>query len=279
MRTSPIAAAAAAATLLSALAAPRPAAADGLDELARAVSRFRGVGYADITSYRALVRLPDDPEGEAVTLREIWRAPADLALRAAEPGTPTAIVRGMAIYLEPLYVARASLLGADLEANLEHMRQTCRVERRAEKPATIEVEFPAAPDEALSRELRDLSRLTAGIDRQGRLERLELWTRDGERVLMECTYESGDHPYPQPSRVDWSLPNGERVEIRTSYRAERGRILPARRDVVFPSRYDPGQTEELRVSYDEWELGVDLPDGVFEAPDSFRYDENGLVAR
>jgi len=269
----------AAAVVAVASVVPVDAFADALDELAAAVARFRGVGYADVTSYRALVRLPDDPDGEAVPLREIWRAPADLALRAAEPGTPTAVVRGLAIYLEPLYVARASLLGADLESDLERMRRTCRVEAREGKQTTVEVEFPAVPDEGLSRELRDLARLTAVIDSHGRLEKLDVTTHEGDGVSMECAYGSGDPAPPQPSRVVWSLPDGERVEIRTSYRREMGRVLPARRDVVFPSRYDPGQTEELSVSYEDWELGVDIPDEVFRAPDSFRYDENGLVTR
>jgi hypothetical protein len=263
--------------LPAARASSAPArASDGLDELAAAVARFRGTGYEDVTSYRATLRLPDDPEDESVPLLELWRAPSSLALRAAEPDAPRAVVRGLAIYLEPLYVARASLLGADLAASVDRLRATCAVENTGGGGGReISVRFGPQPDEQLPVELRDLARLDARLDARDRLAGLSLVTREGDSIALECDY--GDGALPQPDVVRWSLPGDELVVIRTTYAPHDGRALPARRSIVFPSRYDPGRTEEIRVQYENWDLEPDLDDGAFRSPDAFRYDANGLV--
>ena len=49
-----------AAVLLLPLAVPFLAAADALDDLARAVEKFRGVGHEGVASYRVELRIPDD---------------------------------------------------------------------------------------------------------------------------------------------------------------------------------------------------------------------------
>jgi len=81
-----------------------------LEALAASLQRLRGVGSADVSSYRVRVDV-EDAEEETAPLLETWRAPADLTVRAWDSSTPTAIVRSLALYLEPLYVARSSLLG------------------------------------------------------------------------------------------------------------------------------------------------------------------------
>jgi hypothetical protein len=250
---------------------------DGLEELARAVARFRGVGHEDVSSYRVLVRLPDDPEGEASPLLEMWRAPSDLAVQAAEPGVPRAVVRGLAMYLEPLYVARASLLGTDLEASVRRLRETCTVSSVAEgAQARVKIAFPAAPDPELPVELADLARLDALLDGDARLVTLQLETREGDRIGLTCEY-GGKAFLTQPSRARWTLPNDEFVEIRTAFRSRAGRMLPESRSISFPSRYAPGETEEIRVRYEKWELDAALDDASFTSPGAFRYDADGLV--
>jgi hypothetical protein len=253
------------------------ASSDGLDELAGAVARFRGVGHADVTSYRVIVELPDDPEGEPTPLVEIWRAPADLGLSAAQPGTSRAIVRGLALYLEPLYVARASLLGSDLEASVERLRATCAVRASAEDAGRrVTVKFPAEPVQGLPEELADLSRIEVLLDRRGRLSSMDLVTREADRIGLTCEYD-GPASLTQPTRARWTLPGEDVVDIRTQFRSRAGRMLPETRIISFPSRYAPGETEEIRVRYEEWELGVALDDAAFAAPDVFRYDGDGLV--
>ncbi|MGQ0721672.1 MAG: hypothetical protein ACT4PE_08885 [Candidatus Eiseniibacteriota bacterium] len=259
------------------VAGPASASPDGLDELARAVARFRGVGHADVESYRVVLELPDDPEGEPTPLVEIWLAPADLGLSAAQPGTSRAIVRGLALYLEPLYVARASLLGADLEGSVERLRATCEVRASSEGAGRrVIVEFPAEPVEGLPGELADLARIDVLLDRGGRISSMALATREGDRIDLECTYD-GPASLSQPTRARWTLPGDDLVEIRTEFRSRSGRMLPRERVISFPSRYAPGETEEIRVRYRDWELGVELGASSFAAPDVFRYDGDGLV--
>ena len=50
------------------------ASADALDDLARAVEKFRGIGHEDVRSYRVELRIPEEGE-ESVPLEEIWRGP------------------------------------------------------------------------------------------------------------------------------------------------------------------------------------------------------------
>ena len=250
---------------------------DGLEDLAAAVARFRGTGHADVASYRVTVRLPDDPEGASMPLQELWRAPSELALRAAKPGTPRAIVRGLAIYLEPMYVARVSLLGADLAASVGRMRASCRVASSVGTGGrSVAVTFPAEPDSALPAELADLAQLDARLDDHGRITRLDLETREGDTIALDCDYDAA-RSYPQPDLVRWTLPNGELVEIRTSYAMRGDRALPESRHLVFPSRYDPGETEEIYVEYEDWDLGVEIRDELLHSADAFRYDANGLT--
>ena len=67
------------------------------------------------------------------------------------------------------------------------------------------------------------------------------------------------------------------VEIRTEFREQEGRSVPASRLVLFPSRYDPGEREEILVRYGVYAVNVEIPSGVLEDPGSFRYDADGLV--
>jgi hypothetical protein len=254
-----------------------PAAGDGLDALVQAVARFRGVGHEDVASYRVLVELPDDPEGEPTPLVEMWRAPADLGLRAADSGTSRAIVRGLALYLEPLYVARASLLGADLEASVERLRASCAVRVSPEEGGRrVTVDFPAEPLEDVAKELADLARVDVLLDRGGRILTMQVETRDGDRIALECSYD-GPPSLSQPTLARWRLPGDDLVEILTEFRASAGRLLPISRVISFPSRYAPGETEEIRVRYENWELGVALDEASFAAADVFRFDGDGLV--
>jgi hypothetical protein len=259
----------------AAAAAGGPARADGLDRLADAVARLRGVGYPDVASYRVTLLLPEDEDEETVPLQELWRAPAKLALRPAEPGTSRAVVRGLAIYLEPLFVARASFLASDLAGAADALRERCGI-AEDEGGAAIRVTFPAAADEAIPEELRDLAWLEAALDEAGRVRRLALATREGDEVELRCEYPGGSRA-PQPRAVHWALPNDEHVEIATEYEADGDRVLPSRRTVTFPSRYDPGSTEQIVVAYRDWRLNAPVSDEDLRASDAFRYDANGLV--
>jgi hypothetical protein len=138
------------------------------------------------------------------------------------------------------------------------------------------VRFPSAPDESIPEELRDLAWLEAALDDAERVTRLALATRGGEEVELRCEYPGGSRA-PQPRAVHWRLPNDERVEIATEYEAAGDRVLPSRRTVTFPSRYDPGSTEEIVVAYRDWRLNAPVADEDLRAPDAFRYDANGLV--
>jgi len=255
---------------------PSPVTADSLDDLARAVQRFRGVGHEDVWSYRVPLEIPDESE-ETVPLEELWRKPRELSLRAARPGTPLAIVRSLALYLEPLYVARASLLDADLGGHVERLREAAAVESRSlGERNRIAVRFPEDPQTRGLEAFQDVARLEADVDPGARLHRLELQLR-GEKapLVLECEYGEGGRP--QPELAVWTLPNGDRVEVRTEFRGEGGRSLPASRLVIFPSRYDPGEQEEILVRYGTYAVNVELPDDLLSGPGAFRYDADGLV--
>ena len=58
------------------------ASADALDDLARAVEKFRGIGHEDVRSYRVELRIPEEGE-ESVPLEEIWSAPFTSKLESA----------------------------------------------------------------------------------------------------------------------------------------------------------------------------------------------------
>jgi len=256
------------------------AAADALDDLHAAVMPFRGIGHADVTAYRVPLDLPDEDEDGAVDLLEVWRAPADYGVRAAGRAAP-ALVRSWAIFLEPLYVARASALDADLEAAAARLREVARVEDEAGQDGgrRIRITAPATTGAPLPGLLRDLADLQAGLDARGRLVRLRLELRSGgggavDTLELACAWD--EPAAPQPSRCAWTLPDGGEVRVTTTFRTEKGRRVPAGRQVVFPSRYDPGETEEIRIEYGAYDL--DPSADPRKEPGTFRYDTNGLVS-
>jgi hypothetical protein len=263
---------------LALLLAASPAAADALDDLALSVAKFRGVGYDDVGSYRVELEIPEEGE-ESVPLEEIWRAPRDLALRAARPNTPAAIVRSLALYLEPLYVARASLLDADLSAHIDRLRAGARVETQAAGALTcIVVEFPDDPAAAGLEAFQDVARLRADLDEYSRMHRLEILLREEKSALtLECDFKEGG-AFPQPDRAVWTLPNGDHVEIDTVFREQEGRSVPASRLIVFPSRYDPGEREEILVRYGTYAFDAEVSSELLAESGSFRYDADGLVS-
>lgn len=273
----PMRAAAVRLVLFAALCAAPAARADVVDELRDAVLPFRGIGHADVLAYRVELTLPEDDE-DPVPLRELWRAPADYGLRAAG-SAPAAVVRSWAIFLEPLYVARASLLDGDLERGAARLREVAKAESRAEPSGrTLRLELPAEPDPALPDLLRDVLRLDATLDAKGRLTGFRLQLRGapgraGETLRLECTW--ADPRAPQPTLCTWTLPDGGTVTVTTTFRDESGRRVPGSRQVIFPSRYDPGETEEIRIDYGPYELNP--PGDPLAAKGTFRFDENGLA--
>lgn len=271
--------------LLGTLSLPVAAEAnDCLHDLAQAIERFRGIGYPNVNSYRVQVLLPEDPEEENVPLEEIWRAPRSLVLRAAKPGTHPAIVRSLALYLEPLYVARTSLLDADWEGYAERVREASEVScSKNGSSRFISVTVPESgfePSEDLPQSFEDLSHFKGTLDEFGRLEHLQVRFRGDtaqEVLVLECRYdEAGKRP--QPDLATWTLPQGSSVKIHTTFRDEEGRVVPDSRLITFPSRYDPGETEEISVRYASYGIDVEIADEVFAGPGAFRYDANGLVA-
>jgi hypothetical protein len=250
-----------------------------VDDLVAAIADFRGLGTADVSSYRVELRLPDDGE-DVATLVETWASPARLSVRAASPGTPVAVVRGLALFLEPLFVTRTSIFSADLEGSVERLRADLDVTEAPlaeEGTRKITVVLPDPPPDDLPELLRDLARLEGTLDGEGRLAALSVQLRserETEEMTMRCEWAEGE---PQPRRAVWTLPNSDRVEIETTYRSEGGRVVPAMRRVTFPSRYDPGETEEIRVVYGRYDLDPLIEEGEWTAHGTFRYDANGLV--
>ncbi len=257
-------------------------AADPLDRLVGAISRFRGIGDSSVSSYRVELHLPDEEE-ESPPLFEMWRAPDDLALQAARPGTPRAIVRSLAFYLEPLYVARSSFLRTDLEGSAQTVRNVASLDVRSDETGdTVTLDFPTPADEGLPGALRDVLRLSARLDDAGRLASLDVDLRgagtDGGagRLGLLCTPSTDPHD-PQPEQAVWTLPDGRTVTIRTEFREEDGRRVPGARTIVFPSRYDPGETEEILVVYGVYDFNVEFGRDDFEGSGVFRFDPDGLM--
>lgn len=268
-----------AAWIPAALLAAGAAHADPLDDLRAAVASFRGVGYAEVAAYSAAFRLPEEDPEEAVRLEELWRAPGDFAVRAAERAAP-AVVRSYAIFLEPLYVARSAILDTDLDQGMQRIREIGSI---AAVPAsggarTIRITLPASKDAQLPGFLRDVTSIEAALDARGRLSRLRLEFPAGasRRAAdsLEVTCEWGDARARQPSRCLWRLPDGGEVRVETTFRDEGKRRVPAIRHVVFPSRYDPGETEEIRIEYEKYRW--DAPAASFAAAGTFRYGPEGL---
>jgi hypothetical protein len=259
------------------------AAADPIDDLRHAVLAFRGIGLPDIPAYHATFRLPeeDSRQNQKVVLEELWRSPSEFAIRAAD-SSPTAIVRSYAIFLEPLYVARASILDTDFDAGAGHLRKVARVESKVGEGGlrTIHLTLPAKPDSALDDFLRDVSWLEGRIDATGRLQAFHVEFRSSggrppEKLDLSCAWK--DTRAPQPSSCTWKLPDGGTVKVQTAFRDEHGRRVPASRRVTFPSRYDPGESEDIHIEYGPY--GTDVPADALHAPGTFRYDANGLVSK
>ncbi len=253
-----------------------PASADPVDDLAAAFTAFRGLGHASVQRYRVPLRIPEDESAANVKVDEIWRAPSDLVLRARGTSTPGAVVRSLALYLEPMYVARTAILEVDWSAIAQDVRASAVVRAHAEAGGTaITLELPDSSATRLPEALRDVERIDAKLDARGRLHEMELRLKAGDDVIsVACDYE---RDAPQPSTARWRLPTGESVVARTKFRSEHGLRLPAERRVTFPSRFDPKETEEIRVEYGAYELNPSIPDSLWSAKGSFRFDANGLV--
>jgi hypothetical protein len=272
--------------LLGGLALAVPALAgegtDPLDRLVDAVVRFRGLGDPSVESYRVEMRLVDEVE-ESPPLLEVWRVPESLALRAARPGTPRAIVRSLALYLEPLYVARSSFLRTDLAGSARSLREVASISLEPEPDGSrIRIELPPDGDARLPGALRDVIRLEAGLDSEDRIATLTIDLREagidgGPGTLSLACEPSPDPRDAQPARATWTLPDGRVVDIRTTFRDEGGRRVPAGRRISFPSRYAPGESETISVEYGPYEIDVLLTDEVFSDRGAFRFDANGLV--
>ena len=265
---------------LGALLAASAAGADSLDDLRSAVLAFRGIGLRDVAAYRTTFRLPDDERPGEVRLEELWRAPSTYAIRSAD-GAPAAVIRSYAIFLEPLYVARASILDADFDAGADRLRAVAHVESVPGKGGarTVRVTLPAQSDSSLSGFLRDVSWLEGHIRADGKLSGFHAQFRATqgrapETLDLVCTWK--DAKAPQPSLCTWTLPDGGVVRVSTAFRNERGHRVPSSRHVTFPSRYDPGESEEIRIEYGPY--ATDVPAGLLESPGVFRYDSNGLVS-
>lgn len=271
---------AASAALLSALALAGAAPADPLDELSAAVARFRGIGDRDVRAYAAPFTLPDE-EDDAVVLMEVWRAPSDLALAAKDRAVPRAVVRSWALFLEPMFVTRQSLLGMDLDAGAARLRQVAAIDAApAGDGMHVTLVVPGEGDPQLPELLRDVAALRADLDARGRIERLAVDLRTGasggpETITLRCTYGDGDRDLP--GLAEWSLGDGRTVRVETEFRTEAGRRVPHERHIVFPSRYDPGETEEIRVRYGVYDFAAAHADEILARPDLLRFDANGLV--
>jgi hypothetical protein len=272
--------AAALAGALVAVVAPS-ARADAIDELAGAVARFRGIGSDSVDAYVVTMTLPDEQD-DPITLLEAWRAPSDLVLAAAEPDVPRAIVRSWAVFLEPMYVARTSLLGIDLDAGAERLRATAHISRQAiaSGGARIRITLGAIADPQLPDMLRDVLHLDATLDARGRIDSLTVDLRGQspdapERIRLACVYDSPQGELPE--LAEWTLPDGRPVRVSTTFRMEGEHRVPRERHIVFPSRWDPGETEEILVRYGTYEFGRERVAERLEGRESFRYDANGLV--
>jgi hypothetical protein len=255
-----------------------PARADEFARLVEACERFEGVGDPEVFAYRVPLTLPDEPE-ETVALEEIWCAREDLAIRGSDPATPAAMVRSLALYLEPFYVARSVLVRLDLRDVASRLREIARITAGTDSAGTwIVIELPAETEPPLPDLCRELERLEGRVDEEGRLATLELTLREGhETIELVASYDDGA-ALTQPPEFHWELPGGEVVEVRSTFRREQGRWLPAEREIVFPSRFDPAETERILVRYGHYDLNDDVPANIFSERRVFRYDSDGLIS-
>jgi hypothetical protein len=252
-------------------------AADAIDELAEALETFRGLGIEGVESYRVPIRLPQDDSPNQVQLEEIWRRPSELVIRGKDQHAPAAVVRTVALYLEPVYVARTAVVELDWKSMGDEVRSSVVVSAGGKHGSERSILIEMPPDMSeLPATLRDITRIEALLDAKGRLSTLDIVLRKDGTIHLNCEYDSKGK-YNQPIVASWTLPSGEEVEVRTKYRREGGKNVPSTRQVIFPSRFDPEETEEILVEYGKYELNPEIPDNVWTAPGSFRYDSNGLV--
>lgn len=252
-------------------------AAEPLHELVTALERFRGLGDPAVSAYAVELRIPSE-EDEVAPLTETWEAPARMALRARHTSTPVAIVRGLALFLEPLYVTRTSIFSLDFEEALgPFQKELGLTAENRDSGRWITLDVPEVLPADFPEELADLRRLVCRVDDRGRLVELSLTIRSGaveERMKLFAVWGQDQ---PQPRRVEWALPGGEVVEIETTFRPDAGRVVPASRLVKFPSRYDPGEREEIFVEYGEYDFAPAIAPDFWTERGTFRFDENGLV--
>ncbi len=256
----------------------RSARADEFALLVEACARFEGVGDPEVVAYRVPVTLPEEPE-ETVALEEIWRAGEDLAIRGSDATTPAALVRSLALYLEPFYVARSVLVRLDLRDVADRLREVGRITARTDSAGTwIALELPAETEPPLPALCRELERLEARIDEDGRLVTLELTLREGHETIELLASYDDRAALTQPPEFRWVLPGGGAVVVHSTFRHEQSRWLPAEREIVFPSRFDPAETERILIRYGRYDLNDDVPANIFSERRVFRYDSDGLIS-
>jgi hypothetical protein len=258
-------------------ASSSPSGADPIDELAAALETFRGLGIEGVERYRVPIRLPHDDSPEQIKLEEVWRYPSELVIRARE-SAPAAVVRSFALYLEPVYVARTAVIELDWKELGEDVRSSVIASAAGKHGAERSIVIEMPPDTStLPPTVRDVFRIDALLDEKGRLSVLDIVMRDEGSIHLECEYDAKGRA-AQPIVASWTLPSGEEVEVRTKYRRESGKYVPSTRQVIFPSRFDPKETEEILVEYGEYELNAEIPDQLWNASGSFRYGPDGLVS-
>jgi hypothetical protein len=259
-------------------AIPAASWADPIDELAEALNTFRGLGIEGVESYRVSIRLPQDDSPNPVQLEEIWRRPSELIIRAKDAKSPPAVVRSVALYLEPVYVARTAVVELDWKTMGDWVRSSVVVNAGGKHGSERSILIDMPPDMSkLPATLQDVSKIEALLDGKSRLSTLDIVLREEGTIHLACEYDSKGK-YNQPIVAIWTLPSGEKVEVRTKYRRESGKNVPSTRQVIFPSRFDPQETEEILVEYGKYVFNPEIPEEVWKAPGSFRYDANGLVS-
>ncbi|HET9886125.1 MAG TPA: hypothetical protein VFR10_01340, partial [bacterium] len=234
--------------------------ADAIDELAEALETFRGLGIEGVESYRVPIRLPQDDSPNQVQLEEIWRRPSDLVIRGKDDRAPAAVVRTVALYLEPVYVARTAVVELDWKSMGDEVRSSVVVSAGGKHGSERSILIEMPPDMSeLPATLRDVTRIEALLDAKGRLSTLDIVLRKDGTIHLKCEYDSKGK-YNQPIVASWTLPSGDEVEVRTKYRRESGKNVPSTRQVIFPSRFDPEETEEILVEYGKYELNPEIPE-------------------
>lgn len=252
---------------------------DPLLDLARGLEKFRGLGLATIQSYRVPLSTPQEKgQPDAPSLVEIWRAPSTIALRAQKPSTPGALVRGQALYLEPLYVARTGVVDLDWSNLAESVRARVQAtSKRVDGQQEIRITFASNDSPDLPESLRDIERIEARLDARQRLIRLRVGLREGGgEIAATCRYDERQSKL-QPVEAKWTLPDGQLVTMSAGYRREGKFSVPSWRRVEFPSRFDPKESEIIEVHYGTYEINPSLTEGDWSGAGAFRFTSAGLV--